>query len=341
MSKINWAKMIKPYQKPNRLKSYWQIINSFTLFIGFWLLAYQAYQISIWLTIPVALAAQLVFLRIFIILHDCGHGSFFRKKKERDFWGTICGIVTFTPYHQWASEHADHHKQSGDLDKRGRGDVWTLTLKEYQDASYAKRVFYKLYRFPVFMLTIGTLYNFVIMHRFTFSPDGDKERASVYITNLGILVMGGFISALSSWEFFLTYQFAMVFFGGAFGIGLFYVQHQFEGVYWNRSKDWDYETAAVYGSSYLKLPRILQWASGNIGFHHIHHLSPMIPNYELENCYNEQEYFHMPELTLTLADIGKCYSLHVYDEETQQLLTFKQADENLASESIIATAEAS
>lgn len=339
-NKINWATMIKPYQKPNRLKSYWQILNSLVIFTGLWFVAYEAYQVSVWLTIPVALVAQLVFLRLFIILHDCGHGSYFKKKKERDFWGTVCGIITFTPYHQWASEHADHHKGSGDLEKRGRGDVWTMTLQEYKDASWFKQTFYRLYRFPVFMLTIGTIYNFIVMHRFTTSLDGEKERRSVFVTNIGIIIMGAIISAFTSLEFFLVYQLSLVMFGGAFGIGLFYVQHQFEGVYWSRGKEWDYETAAVYGSSYLKLPRILQWASGNIGFHHIHHLSPMIPNYELERCYNEQSYFQMDELTITLKDIARCYNLHLYDEDSGRLLTFKEGI-NLISEPIMATAEAS
>ncbi len=340
MKKINWATMIKPYQQPNRLKSYWQIINSFTLFIGFWFLAYEAFQYSVWLTIAVALLAQPAFLRLFIILHDCGHGSYFKKKKERDFWGTICGVITFTPYHQWAFEHADHHKTSGNLEKRGRGDVWTLTLQEYNDSSWGKQLFYRLYRFPAFMLTVGTIYNFIVMHRFTTSLDGKKERRSVYMTNLGILLMGALISSVTSLEFFLIYQLSLVMFGGALGIALFYVQHQFEGVYWSRTQDWDYETAAVYGSSYLKLPRFLQWASGNIGFHHIHHLSPMIPNYELERCYREQEYFHIEELTITLKDIARCYNLHLYDEDTGRLLTFKEAKQSTA-EPLMAAVKAS
>ncbi len=325
MGKVNWATDIKPYQKPDHKKSYWQIINSLSLYIGFWFLAYQAYQVSAWLLIPVALFSQLVFLRLFIILHDCGHGSFFKDKKRRTFWGTFFGILTFTPYEQWTAEHADHHKHSGNLDHRGRGDVWTLTVEEYEKASAAKKFLYHIYRFPPFMLIFGGIYNFIIMHRFTTRQDKAKQRNSVYITNVGIVLMGLIVSALTTFEFYAIFQFFVVVFGGLFGIGLFYVQHQFEGVYWKRGKEWDYEEAALHGCTYLKLPKIVQWASGNIGFHHIHHLSPMIPNYELENCYNAQKVFQIPQVTITWKDLVKCFSLHLYDEKNEELLTFKQA----------------
>lgn len=315
--------MIKPFQGADSLRSTWQLVNSLTLYVLFWVLGYAAFKLSPWLVIPVALIAQLAYVRIFIIFHDCGHGSFYRQKKWRTFWGYLTGILTFTPYHQWTTEHATHHKHSGNLDTRGRGDIWTMTVEEYGKASTFQKILYRIYRFPPFMLLGGGFLIFVLMYRFTTKHDGAKERRSVHITNLGILSMAVVISLLTSFQFYLLFQLTVVVFAGLFGIGLFYVQHQFDGVYWRNSEEWDYEQAALEGCSYLKLPKLLQWGSGNIGFHHIHHLSALIPNYRLEEVYNKFEIFQKDEVVLTMKDLVRCFQLNLYDAKTKKMIRFR------------------
>lgn len=323
MERVNWSTMIKPFQGASHKRSYWQLANSLALYTFVWVVGFYAYQLSAWLLLPCALLAQLAYVRIFIVLHDCGHGSFFNKKRLRSFWGSICGILTFTPYHQWTAEHAAHHKTSGNLAHRGRGDIWTMTVDEYCQASTLQKICYRIYRFPPFMLIGGGLFIFVIYHRFTTKYDGPKEKKSVYLTNLGILALGLGISWATSWQFYLLFQLSVVVMAGIFGIGLFYVQHQFDGVYWGEADEWDYEQAALKGCSYLKLPKILQWASGNIGFHHIHHLSPLIPNYRLEQVYDRFAIFQAKEVVLELKDLMRCFQLSLYDHKNKRMLRFR------------------
>lgn len=324
MQKVNWKTMIKPYQKPDHFKSYWQIVNTLTLYVLSWVIAYKAYLISPWLVLPVAMLAQLFYARIFIIFHDCGHGNFFKSKKKRTFWGYLTGVLTFTPYHQWTTEHATHHKTSGNLDHRGRGDIKTMTIEEYENASWKEKFLYRIYRFPPFMLLGGGIFMFGILYRFTTKYDGKKEKRSVYITNFWIAVMAIAIASFTSWGFYLLFQGLTLVFAGCVGIALFYVQHQFDGVYWREQEGWDYEVAALKGCSYFKLPKLFQWASGNIGFHHIHHLSPLIPNYNLETVYNEHEIFRDDEVVVTLKDLVRCFSIHLYDAKNRKMVTWKE-----------------
>lgn len=319
----DWRKIVKQYNKPVNWKSNWQVFNTFTLYIACWFLAYYAWDISPWLTLGVAAIAQVFYGRLFIIFHDCGHGNFYRSKKWRTFWGYATGIVWFSPYWQWTKAHATHHRHSGNLDHRGIGDITTMTVEEYQNASTWQKIGYRILRFPLFELVGGSLYIFFIYHRFTTKNDGKRERRSVYITNVAIVLMGIVISSITSFEFYAFYQFFLLFFGGFLGILFFYVQHQYEEVYWRKSDEWDYETAAIQGCSYLKLPRILQWASGNIGFHHIHHLSHSIPNYNLEQAYNEQPYFRQSK-TLELKDIWGCFRLALYDAKSKRMIKFSE-----------------
>lgn len=319
----DWRSIVKNYNKPVNWKSNWQVFNSFGLYILSWIVAWQAWQISAWLTLLVAAIAQVFYGRLFIIFHDCGHGNFYRTKKWRTFWGYMTGIVWWSPYWQWTKSHATHHRHSGNLDHRGIGDIWTLTTDEYEEASFWTKAMYRLYRFPLFEVTIGAIYIFFIWHRFTTKNDGKRERKSVYITNVAIILMAIAVSALTSFEFYAFFQFFLLFMGGFLGITFFYVQHQYEEVYWRETKDWDYATAAMEGCSYLKLPRLLQWASGNIGFHHIHHLSHNIPNYHLEKCFDENPEFQHPKI-LTLKDIWGCFMLGLYDAKNKKMLTFGQ-----------------
>src|SRR6185436_7288829 len=205
--------------------------------------------------------------------------------------GFIAGMLTFTPYYHWRWEHSLHHASAGDLDRRGTGDVWTMTVQEYLESSRWKRFAYGLSRNPVVLFIIAPLFLFLIRQRFASARANRRERQSVHLMNLILLVMVAGLSALFGFRAYLGIQLAVVGLAGSAGVWLFYVQHQFEGVYWERRDDWYYASAALQGSSFYKLPRILQWFSGNIGCHHIHHLSPRIPNYNLEKCHNANPLF--------------------------------------------------
>ena len=322
MKGINWRQIIRPYSRPDTKRSNWQIASTMSLYVAFWFIAYAAYDISPWLCLLVAGAAQVFYGRIFIFMHDCGHGSFYKSKKWRTFWGYISGILWFTPYEQWTKAHATHHKHSGNLEHRGIGDIWTLTIEEYEKASLGRKVFYRVCRFPPFVFFVGGLYTYFFVQRFYTKEDGTKEKQSVWITNGAIVLMATIISSITSLEFFLFYQFFLLYFGSCLAVFFFYVQHQYDDVYWEKKEAWNYETAAMKGCSNLKLPKIIQWASGNIGFHHIHHLSSSIPNYFLEKAYEENEYFQHPT-TLTLWDCAKTFNLAIYDFENRRMLSFK------------------
>lgn len=326
-AKQNWSTIIKKYNKPNHAKSHFQLITTIVLYVASWILAFYAYQVSIWACVGVAMLSQVYFGRMFIIMHDCGHGSFYKSKKMRTFVGYLTGVLWFTPYWQWTKAHATHHRHSGNLDKRGIGDIWTMTTEEFEKASFGEKVFYWVCRFPPFVIFFGGLIVFFIMQRFFTKEDGKREKKSVIITNIAILAKAILISSLTSLEFYLVFEFALVYMGSSLAVLFFYVQHQYEDVYWRETQDWDFETSAMLGSSYLKIPRIVQWASGNIGYHHIHHLSHTIPNYNLEKAFKENEYFQKP-YTLTLSDMIKCFNLALYDTRQKRMLTFAEYRKN-------------
>jgi omega-6 fatty acid desaturase (delta-12 desaturase) len=260
-------------------------------------------------------------VRLFIIHHDCGHGSFFKSRSANDVWGFITGVLTFTPYQLWRWEHAIHHSASGDLDRRGVGSVWTLTVQEYLEASRWKRFAYRLARNPFVLFVVAPLFLFVIKHRFSPKQASWREWRSVYWTNLAILGMAVGLSLIFGFKAYLIIQLTMIMVAGSAGVWLFYVQHQFEGVYWQRHEEWDYLAAALHGSSFYKLPGILQWFSGNIGFHHIHHLSPRIPNYNLERCHRAEPLFQtVPPVTLFSS--LKSLTFRLWDEKRHRLVGF-------------------
>lgn len=323
IQKPNWRKIIRNYNKPNATKSNWQIGSTLLLYIASWFIAYEAYQISLWLCLGVATISQVFFGRLFIFMHDCGHGSFYKSRKARMFWGYVTGILWFTPYEQWSKAHATHHRHSGNLDHRGTGDIWTLTINEYEQASIGKKIFYRICRFPIFVIFFGGLYTYFGSQRLYMKEDGPNEKRSVWITNISIILLGAAITAVTNLEFFLFYQFFLIYLGSCLSVFFFYVQHQYEDVYWSKTESWDYETAAMKGCSNLAVPRIIQWASGNIGFHHIHHLSHAIPNYNLEKAFKENEYFQEP-VTLSLWDCVKTFNLALYDLPGKRMITFKE-----------------
>lgn len=321
-AKKSWLEIVAKYQNPDVRKSVWQIINSILPYVALWALMYFSMQYSYWLTLLLAVPTAGFTMRIFIILHDCGHGSFFKSQKANDIIGSICGVITYTPYFQWRHEHAIHHATSGHLDRRGVGDVMTLTVKEYMALSGPGKLKYRLYRNPFVMFLFAPLYVFFISHRFISSASSKaRERNSVHYTNLAILAVILVLSYFIGFKEFWLVQFPIMALSSSAGVWMFYVQHQFEETYWEHAPEWQYVRSAMQGSSYYKLPKILQWFTGNIGFHHIHHLNPRIPNYNLEKCLKENEIFQRANI-ITLWASFKTMSYKLWDEETNKLVGF-------------------
>jgi Fatty acid desaturase len=318
---IAWKAIVALYQKPSTWRALWQIIDSLVPYVLLWCLMYWSLSVSWWITLPLAVLASGFLIRIFIIFHDCGHGSFFKSQLANDTVGFIAGVITFTPYYHWRWEHAVHHAGSGDLDKRGTGDIWTMTVQEYLESSRWKRFAYRLARNPIVLFVIAPIFLFLIRQRFPSPGASKRERESVQWMNLAILGMVAGLIWIFGFKSYLLIQLTITGVGGAIGIWMFYVQHQFEGVYWERGEDWDYTAAALQGSSFYKLPKILQWFSGNIGFHHIHHLSPRIPNYNLERCHKADPLFqNVPSVTL-LSSL-KALTFRLWDEPLRQLVGY-------------------
>lgn len=314
---------LKPFARPDRGKAAWQIADTFLPYFGLWgLLVYLIKtDTSFLLIIPLMILASLLLVRIFIIFHDCTHGSFFASRRANTILGYIAGFLTFTPFTYWQRNHLVHHGSYANLDKRGVGDVWTLTVDEYKALSPAKRLAYRLYRNPLVFLGIGPGYSFLITQRLLHKWKGNHEHFSAMVTNVAIVAIVTLASLAFGLKTYLIIQVPIILMAGAVGVWLFYVQHQFEGVYWARQEDWDPVRAALDGSSYYKLPRVLQWFTGNIGLHHVHHLIPRIPNYRLQECYDTIPALQsVPPLTL-LQSLG-AVNLNLWDEREQKLISF-------------------
>lgn len=316
-----WKEIVLRYQKPSLWRALWQITNTVVPFFGLWVLMYFTHQISWWLTVPLAVLAGGFLVRIFIIFHDCGHGSFFKSGKANDLVGFLCGILSFTPYYHWRWEHAIHHATSGDLDRRGTGDIWTMTVQEYLESSRWKRFAYRLARNPFVLFVIAPIALFVVRQRVPSLKASKRERHSVYAMDVAILLMATCFTLWFGLKAYLLIQLIVLSVAGSTGVWLFYVQHQFEGVYWERGQDWDYTTAALKGSSFYKLPRVLQWFSGNIGYHHLHHLSSRIPNYNLERCHKSHPMFQTVKPVTLLASL-KSFTFRLWDEQQRKLVSF-------------------
>jgi omega-6 fatty acid desaturase (delta-12 desaturase) len=318
-----WKEVVARYQRPVLKSSVWQILNTLVPYVALWALMAWSVNVSIWLTLPLMILAAGFLVKIFIIFHDCGHGSYFKSRKANDTWGYITGVLALTPYYMWRWEHAIHHASSGDLDRRGKGDVWTLTVQEYLEASRGKRFAYRLARNPIILFVLAPFFLFVVRHRFTLNKHASqRERRSVHWTNLGILGVAIGMSAIFGIKTYLFLQLGIIAMAGTAGVWLFYVQHQFEGVYWERGQEWDYAMAALKGSSFYKLPKVLQWFSGNIGFHHIHHLSPAIPNYNLEKCHRAEPLFQTVKPVTLFASL-KSFTFRLWDEQRHRLVGYR------------------
>jgi omega-6 fatty acid desaturase (delta-12 desaturase) len=292
-----------------------------------WIILYFSLQVGYWLTLLLSVVAAGFLVRIFIIQHDCGHNSFFKSRHINDVVGIICGVLTFVPYRYWRKSHAIHHAHHAELEERGIGDVWTLTVDEYWNSPWWRRIAYRIFRNPFFLFVVAPGIYFIVLMRFPspvavhWRPD---EKASVWWTDLAISGWVAALSALVGFQTVVAIGIPLLVVASSVGTWLFYVQHQFERTYWEHTPQWDYTLAAMHGSSYYKLPKILQWYTGNIGFHHIHHLSPRIPNYNLEKCHEENPI--LQRVThLTLASSLKTMSLTLWDEERQRLVTFREA----------------
>jgi omega-6 fatty acid desaturase (delta-12 desaturase) len=316
-----WRDAVARYQKPEIPRSLWQIANTLPTYFLIIYFMTLSLRVSYWLTLGLALIAAGLLARTFIIFHDCGHGSFFKSRRANDLLSFITEVLTFTPTHYWWRDHAVHHATAGNLDRRGTGDVMTLTVKEYLSLPPLKRLGYRLYRNPLVLFVLSPVFVFLVAHRFARRQAGRRERYSVYWNNLataGYLVLLILSMGLKT---FLLVHLPIWFAGFSAGVWLFYVQHQFENTYWERRQRWDFETAALKGSSFYRLPKVLQWFSGNIGFHHIHHLSPRIPNYLLEKCYRENPLMQQTK-PLTLLSSLRTMSLRLWDESQHRLVGF-------------------
>ena len=317
-----WKEIVARYQKSSTWRALWQILNTLVPYAALWYLMYLSLAVSWWITLALAILAGAFLVRVFIISHDCGHGSFFASRKANDVLGFITGVLTFTPYHHWRWEHSLHHSSSGDLDRRGTGDIWTLTVQEYLEASRWKRFAYRLARHPVVLFGVAPFYLFLVKHRLPKGKANRRERDSVYLTNLAVLGVAAGLSWFFGIKAYLLIQLVIMMVAGSAGIWLFYVQHQFEGVYWERRDGWDYAAAALQGSSFYKLPKVLQWFSGNIGFHHIHHLSSRIPNYNLEKCHKAEPLFQSVK-PITLFSSLKSFNFRLWDEQRRTLVGYR------------------
>ncbi|MFN8530922.1 MAG: fatty acid desaturase [Anaerolineae bacterium] len=320
---LPWQKDVAGYQTSSLRVSLWQLLNSVAPFFILWYLAYRALEVSYLLTLVLAVAAALFVVRVFIIFHDCGHGSFFKSRWANDLVGILTGIITFTPYYAWRHSHAVHHATSGDLDRRGIGDVWTLTYEEYQKLNLGMRIFYRIYRNPFVIFGIGPFIDFVVLQRLPMVCASDKQRdkLSVVWTNLALLGIFLGMGFTIGFKEYLLVQLPVIAVASSLGVWLFYVQHQYENTYWERHEEWDFATAALYGSSFYKLPKLLQWFSGNIGYHHVHHLSPRIPNYKLEDCHKQSEIFNSIE-PLTLRTSLKSLRVRLWDEDRHKMVGY-------------------
>ena len=324
VTKSNWYQALSKYAQPNLRKTIWQLLDTFIPYLALWVVMVRMVQrgYPYWITLSLAIVAAALLVRIFIFFHDCCHGASFASRRANRFLGYVSGILTFTPYEDWRRSHARHHATAGDLDRRGVGDVWTLTVEEYLTAPRLKRLAYRLFRNPFVMFGLGPTVMLLIVQRFSHKGARKQERSSVILTNLAILAIIAAASLTIGLRTYLLIQLPIMLIAGAGGVWLFYVQHQFEGVYWARHADWDPMRAALDGSSYYKLPKVLQWVTGNIGLHHIHHVRPLIPNYNLPQCYDEISALQAVE-PLTVRRSLKSLRMNLWDERKQKLVSFR------------------
>jgi len=323
VEKPEWYASLSGYARGDSRRAVWQLVTTIIPY----LLLFSLLIVSLrqgyppWVVIGLGLMAAPLYTRIFIFFHDCTHGSFLPSPRWNRAIGYLCGIITFTPFHDWRRSHFGHHLTAGDLDRRGMGDITTMTVAEYLGAKPLQRLAYRLYRNPLVLLGIGPLYYFLLRNRYPSSGAKRIDFFSVMLTNAALLAI-----AVTAWltvglRDYLVAQMTVLVPAATLGVWLFYQQHQFEGVYWVRHAEWDPWKVATQGASYYRLPRLLQWATGNIGLHHVHHAHPGIPNYRLQECCDA-----IAELRgvkpLSLGRSLGSLRLNLYDEEQRRLVSF-------------------
>jgi omega-6 fatty acid desaturase (delta-12 desaturase) len=334
----SWQAVLAQHRSPRLHSSLWQLINTLIPFIVICYVMYLSLAYSYWLTLALAPLAAGFHVRLFIIFHDCTHNAFFKSQRANAILGTLCGFICFTPYYHWRHFHALHHATTGNLTKRlegeivpltfhkcmeTNGDILTLTVNEYLQLSLRERLVYRFYRQLFLFLFLMPLVMFVVLHRLANSKAGKRERNSVYWTNLAIVGLTLGLSLLIGLGPLLLIALPIIAISGTVGVWLFYVQHQFEQTYWEPQGEWNFMRASLQGSSYYKLPRILQWFTGNIGFHHIHHLSPRIPNYRLQKCHEASPLF-LQTRAVTLGAGLKSFFFRLWDEDQHKMVSFRQ-----------------
>lgn len=320
----DWARIAKPFAQPREARSLWQLLTTAVPLAAIWAAMLLTVQETYWLTLLLTLPAAAFTVRLFIIQHDCGHRSFFRSRRLNDLVGFAIGVVTLTPHAYWRQAHNIHHATCGNLDQRGIGDISLLSVTEYHALPRWRRLAYRIYRSPVILLGLGPLYVFVVKYRLPLDLIRRQPRllAGVMATNLAIAGLFAALGTSFGFANLLSIQVPVVLLSATAGVWLFYVQHQFEKTYWRDDAVWDFHEASVMASSYYDLPQPLRWFSGDIGLHHLHHLSCRIPNYRLKPCLAE-----IPALQslnrIGLKDSLGCLRFTLWDETAQRLVPFK------------------
>ena len=315
------ARRFKGYRADAK-RSIFQLATTATAFFALLVAMGAVSQSRYWLTILLAVAAGGLLVRLFIIQHDCGHGSFFKTRAANDLLGRALSVLTLTPYGSWSQGHAAHHASTGNLDRRGRGDVETWTVDEYRSSSPLKKLFYRLYRNPFVMVGLGAPINFIVLQRVPLHANADSRR-SILALDFALVVAFGLSCATFGVVRVLETYLPVIVIASWIGNWLFYVQHQFDRAHWERDQDWDFHVASLSGSSYFKLPPILQWFSGNIGLHHVHHLSSRVPNYRLQACLDAAPELERVTKVITLRESVGCWRLALWDERRRVLVGFR------------------
>jgi acyl-lipid omega-6 desaturase (Delta-12 desaturase) len=320
----SWHEALAEYAQPSLIRGLLEVATSAVPYIALCLVMYLTLGVSSLLTVALVIPTAGFLVRVFVAFHDCAHGSLFPSKRVNARVGTALGLFVLSPFRRWRHDHAVHHATSGDLDRRGVGDIITLTVAEYQARSRLGRCAYRLIRHPLVMFGLGPVFAMIVGPRLVARGARQRMRNSVLGTDAALVVLVGALCWLIGWEDFVVVWAPAALLAGSVGIWLFYVQHQFEDAYWQSGEDWSYADAALRGSSYLKLPKLLQFFTGNIGLHHVHHLNARIPNYNLQRAHDANPIFASVP-TLSLADGLRAVRFKLWDEEAGRLVTFAQA----------------
>lgn len=326
----NWRQIVRKYQVPSSKQAAIQLANSFTFYLLLLALQFYLYDKSVLLSAAVAILNGFILGRIFIIQHDCGHSSFTRSKTANDIIGTICSICTLIPYKYWAKNHSFHHAHNGQIEYSGIGDIECVSTEEYAAMNWRQKLWYRIYRNPLYLFTIGGFIYVVIYNRFAFLNTDYFKKVRKYVAISNVIFIG--LYALFAFIFgpgkFLAVQFINLFFFGTYALWFFYIQHQYEHIYKTKKEDWNYVVAAMKGSTYYKLSRIGHWLTGNIGYHHIHHLSPAIPNYHLAKIHREHPVFQKYTNTITFWQSLKTVQANLWDAQRQKMVSFSEYKRN-------------